>query len=132
MIVTEVTGGGGGVVLGLYRGYLDLRSVLEIRPESVQCTVTCTPPTITDRHTSHWILSVGLYRGFIKSTVYSSCPILERSSGVVKKGIIEEESVALSDNLILSAPDDHRDRRVQIFPDEKRDVTDLLTDCPLI
>ena len=82
LIVTEVTGGGGGGVLGLYRGYLDLRSVLEIRPESVQCTVTCTPATITDIQPSHWILSVGLYRGFIKSTVYRSCPILERSPGI--------------------------------------------------
>lgn len=32
LIITEVGGGGGAVRPALYRGYLDLRSGLEIRP----------------------------------------------------------------------------------------------------
>ena len=39
-IITEVGGGGGAVRPGLYRGYLDLRSGLEITPAGLDCTVT--------------------------------------------------------------------------------------------
>ena len=43
LIITEVgdgTGGGGAVRPTLYRGYLDLRSGLEITPAGLDCTVT--------------------------------------------------------------------------------------------